>query len=71
VRFLLGKRERERASGLASVQHCKIKQNFRVAIKALKFIKVRWGRGGVGRGGGGLAGEGGWHLQGMGSPTSK
>jgi hypothetical protein len=34
-------RERERAS----VQHCQIKQDFMVAKKALKFIKVRWGRG--------------------------
>ena len=30
-------RERERAS----VQHCQIKQDFRVAKKALKFIKVQ------------------------------
>jgi hypothetical protein len=37
-------RERERAS----VQHCQIKQDFRVAKQALKFIKVRWGRGGGG-----------------------
>ncbi len=28
------------------MQHCQIKQDFRVAKKALKFIKVRWGRGG-------------------------
>jgi hypothetical protein len=35
-------RERERKR--ASVQHCQIKQDFRVAKKALKFIKVRWGR---------------------------
>ncbi len=35
-------RERERAS----VQLCQIKHNIRVAIKALKFIKVRWGQGG-------------------------
>jgi hypothetical protein len=34
----------------ASEQRCQIKQNFRVAIKALKFIKVRWGQG-VGSGG--------------------
>ena len=34
-------RERERAS----VRRCQIKQDFMVAKKALKFIKVRWGRG--------------------------
>ncbi len=42
--------ERERAS----VQRCQIKQDFMVAKKELKFIKVRWGRGrGRGRGWGG------------------
>jgi hypothetical protein len=35
-KFLSGKRERERAP----VQRCQIKQDFRVAKKALTFIKV-------------------------------
>ncbi len=58
---VLIRKERERAS----VQRCQIKHNIRVAIKALKFLKVRWGQEGA------VGGGGGWHLQGMGSPTSE
>jgi hypothetical protein len=36
-----------------SVQRCQIKQDFMVAKKALKFIKVRWGWGVAVDGGGG------------------
>jgi hypothetical protein len=47
------------------VQRCKIKQDFRVAKKALKLLKVRWGRGG------GLAVGGGGRGPGRGVDTCK
>ncbi len=43
--FLSGMRERQRERD--SLQHCQIKQDFRVAKKALKFIRVNGGGGGI------------------------